>query len=263
MNDLKKSKRIVVKIGTSSLLDKGNPDKAMIKYLADDISALRKEGKEIVLVTSGAIGFGKEKLGVSETRLDVGMQQATAAVGQNLLMHEYEKSFSKHGQIIAQLLLTHQNFSNKAYLDNLNTTIERLLKLGVVPIINENDPVSVEELESKGFFSDNDSLAALCAVNFRADLLIILTDVAGIFDSNPKSNQGAILINDTKTLASFTNFSAEKSTHGTGGVVSKAEAAKKALKQGIRAVICKAEKDALKKIFDGTVNGSYFRPGAE
>ena len=260
MNELKKSKRIVVKVGTASLLDKNHPDKAMIKYLADDISALRKAGMEIALVTSGAIGFGKEKLGVSETRLDVGMQQATAAIGQNLLMREYEKAFSKHNQIIAQLLLTHQNFSNKAYLDNLNTTVERLLQLGVVPIINENDPVSVEELESKGFFSDNDSLAALCAVNFNADLLIILTDVAGIFDSNPKSNQKAILITDSKTLGDFKGFNEEKSGLGRGGVASKAEAAKKVLKQGIKAIVCKAEKDALKNIFGGRINGSYFKP---
>mgnify|MGYP001602831598 CR=1 FL=1 len=259
MNELKKSKRVVVKIGTSSLLDKNHPDKAMIKYLADDISALRKSGLEIVLVTSGAIGFGKEKLGVSETRLDTGMQQATAAVGQNILMHEYEKSFSKHNQIIAQLLLTHQNFSNKSYLDNLNATIEKLLHLGVVPIINENDPVSIEELESKGFFSDNDSLAALCAINFKADLLIILTDVAGIFDSNPKSNQKAILINDSKMLGEFRGFGEEKSAVGRGGVLSKTEAAKKVLKNGISAVICKAEKDALKNIFEGKINGSYFR----
>ena len=260
MNDIKKSRRIVVKIGTTSLLDKNHPDKAMIKYLADDISALRKTGKEIVLVTSGAIGFGKEKLGVTGTALDVGMQQATAAVGQNLLMHEYEKSFSRHNQIIAQILLTHQNFSNKAYSDNLNTTVEKLLKLGVVPIINENDPVSVEELESKGFFSDNDSLAALCAINFKADLLIILTDVAGIFDSNPKANQKAILINDTKTLNEFKGFGEAKSGLGRGGIASKAEAAKKALRQGISAVICKAEKDALKNIFNGRINGSYFKP---
>ena len=260
MNDLKKSKRIVVKIGTAALIDKNNPDKAMIRYLADDISVLVASGKEVVLVTSGAIGFGKEKLGITEQKLGLDLQQAAAAVGQNILMHEYEKAFSKHNQVIAQILLTHQNFSNKNYCDCLDMTVQRLLKMGVVPIINENDPVSVEELESRGFFSDNDSLAALCAVNFNADLLIMLTDVPGIFSSNPKSDSNAILINNAKTLHEFTSFTDEKSPHGRGGIISKAEAAKKVLKHNIMAVICNAEKDALKNIFEGRLKGSYFKP---
>ncbi|BBM85921.1 glutamate 5-kinase [Candidatus Uabimicrobium amorphum] len=260
MSDIKSIKRVVVKIGTSSLFAGDAPNTKMINHLAEDISELQSRGKEIILVSSGAIGFGREKLFLTDSKLSLEMQQATAAIGQNLLIHAYEKAFSSRHKIIAQLLLTHQNFANKNALQSLKNTAEKLIELNTVPIINENDPISAEELDVDGYFSDNDELAALCAIHFKAELLIILTNVSGIFTENPDSSADAKIINDVAQLEKFRNFTEEKSALGSGGVKSKVIAAKKALANDVQVIVCKAGKNVIKNIFRGKIPGSYFKP---
>ena len=260
MSDIKSIKRVVIKIGTSSLFAGDSPNTRMINQLAEDISELQSRGKEIILVSSGAIGFGREKLFLTDAKLPLEMQQAMAAIGQNLLIHSYEKAFSSRHKIIAQLLLTHQNFANKDALQCLKNTVEKLLELNTIPIINENDPVATDELDVDGYFSDNDELAALCAIHFKAELLIILTNVPGIFTENPDSSTEARVINEVAELKKFRNFTDEKSALGSGGVKSKVVAAKKGLAHGVQVVVCKAGKNVIKNIFRGKIPGSYFKP---
>ena len=187
-------------------------------------------------------------------------QQATAAVGQGLLMSEYEKAFSKRRQAVAQILLTSYNFQNKKSLSDLKNTVSELMKMKVVPIINENDPVSIEELDVEGKFDDNDGLAALSAIEFGADLLILFTDVGGIYDKNPREFNDARMINCSSDLEESKIHFGEKSSLGLGGVQAKVKAVRKALAEGIPAVVCRLEDNCLEKVFSGKASGSVFLP---
>lgn len=250
-------RRIVVKIGTNSLMKRGSVDRSVIKSLARELSALHAFGHEVILVTSGAIGCGIKKFGAKfpeETK----MRQAMAAVGQNLLMHEYEKAFRAHNQVIAQVLLTPETFTGEKSLSNLRNTIETLFRLGAVPIINENDAVSTEALSSEEIFSDNDGLAALLACGFSADLMVILTDVDGIFTSNPKEDASAGKINGTAMLAAAKISLGSKSEYGLGGVTSKILAVKKVTGAGVSAVVCRARPGAVIDVVSGNPTGSFF-----
>lgn len=260
MKRLAYAKRIVIKIGTNTLMKGDKVSAAVIDSLARQISGEVEKGKEIILVTSGAVGFGSEKLGIMPKNLSVSQQQAAAAVGQGLLMSEYEKAFSKRKQPIAQILLTSYNFQNKASLADLKNTISELMKMKVVPIINENDPVSIEELDVEGKFDDNDGLAALSAIEFGAGLIVLFTDVGGIYDKNPREFKDAKIINGFSELQESEIHFGEKSYFGLGGAQAKVKAVKKVLSKGISAIVCRLEKGSLSKIFAGKAQGSVFLP---
>jgi len=212
------------------------------------------------LVTSGAIGSAVEKLGTGFPK-DTATQAAMAAIGQSLLMHEYELAFAKHGQTIAQILLTHHNFTNEVSLSNLCSTVEKLFEMSAIPIINENDAVSREALSFEKPFSDNDGLAALLCTNFKADLLIILTDVDGVFTQNPKDFGGAKKISGLKNLLATEVLTAGRSKYGIGGMSSKINAAKKALEGGASVAICKAREGAVLDAAAKNCSGSFFEGG--
>lgn len=228
----------------------------MMRTLAAELSQLHGAGNEVMLITSGAIGFGIGKMKTGFPKSQV-MRQAMAAIGQSRLMHEYENAFSAHGQVIAQVLPTHQAFSEPKYFTPLKSAVEKLLEIGAIPIINENDAVSAEEISGKAF-SDNDALAALVATGFGADLLIILTDVDGIYSDNPKTQSMASKISGVGQLLSWQINQGKKSGYGLGGVGSKIAAVKKALSGGCGAAVCMARKGAITDAVAGRCTGSFF-----
>ena len=185
------AQRIVLKFGTNVLIKNNRLNKGLIAGIAKDLSEFRRQGNEFIIVTSGAIGLGIEKLCLDNNSLSLEEQQACAAVGQSILMSEYNDAFSKYNQAIAQLLLTNENFLNPEQSKNLNNTLEKLLRMNVIPVINENDSVSTSELRTEKGFSDNDTLAALVAVNSKASLLVLFTDVDSMYDKDPKKFKGS------------------------------------------------------------------------
>ncbi len=254
---LKNSKIVVLKLGTNVIIKNGKFNKSLVDCLAIEIKALQEKGKNIIIITSGAIGMGKNKLGLGEKVFSVELQQACASVGQSILMNEYEKIASKHGMTIAQILLSQENFEIPKSLENLKKTIHELLKFGIIPIINENDAVATEELSWKKHFSDNDMLAALVAKHLEADLLLILTDVKGIYSCHP-SAKGAKLIGEVKDIGSLKVLAGKKSENGRGGIEAKINAAKIATAVGVKTIVCRGRKGILKEIFEGKKNGTIF-----
>ena len=198
VNELRESivhaKRIVIKIGTSSITYKsGKINLKKMEELTRVISDLQNSGKEMVLVSSGAVGAGMGKIGISEKPRELPMKQAAAAVGQAVLMRLYEKFFSDYNQNIAQILLTRDVFSSKIKSNNAMNTFNALFEMGIIPIVNENDTVSTSELEGDRI-GDNDTLSAMVSGLTKADVLLILSDVEGLCDSNPSKNPQARLI---------------------------------------------------------------------
>ncbi|MEI8128373.1 MAG: glutamate 5-kinase, partial [bacterium] len=191
--------RIIIKFGTNILTnEEGEVSLPRVYSFIEDVSNLKKSGKEVILVTSGAVGLGKKKLGIESTDATA-MKQACAAIGQSKLMSIYESAFEQYDLIVAQILLTEDDFSQRKKYLSLRTTLNKLLELNVIPIINQNDTVSTIELDElycdmQVCFSDNDKLSALVASELDADLLVILSDIDGLFDSNPKTNSNAKII---------------------------------------------------------------------
>ena len=196
--------RIVVKVGTSTLTgENGAPNFRTIDKLAQVLSTLHNEGHQIILVSSGAIAVGVNKMRLPMKPKDVCMKQAAAAVGQCELMHIYDKFFGEYGNIVGQILLTEEDIAVKARKRNLRNTFEALMENGMIPVVNENDSVSHAEIESdKKVFGDNDMLSAIVARLCKADKLIILSDIEGLYDSNPHVNENAKLIHkvENKTV---------------------------------------------------------------
>ena len=254
-------KRIIVKIGTNSMMQNGKIDKALIKNLAQELSSLRVLGSDVVLVSSGAIGFGIEKMKRNFPK-GMSMKQAMASIGQNLLMNEYERNFKKFDQTIAQILVTPQSFVEDLQLKNLQSTVESLFSLDVIPIMNENDVVAIDALSEEKVFSDNDGLAALAAINFEADLLVILTDVDGVFTDNPKENHLAEKICNLEDLLNKSINGSNKSTYGIGGIKSKILAVNKVLEKGVSVAVCQARKGAIADVVNGKCTGSFFEKDA-
>jgi len=196
---LRSARRIVIKLGTGIVTGSdGQFDSERLAGVARTIAELKKDGRQVVLVSSGAVGLGRGRLGLHRDRLnDLVMRQACAAVGQSLLMHEYEKLFQTHGIQLAQVLLTEGDFVDRTRYSNLRQTMEALLKLGVLPIINENDTISTAELDylniraGERIFSDNDRLAALVMSHVEADVLVLLTDVDGLMEFGPPGSKEA------------------------------------------------------------------------
>jgi glutamate 5-kinase len=261
MRNFTNSKLIIVKIGTSTLSKDGGVNINYINSVAQQVSELAKAGKETVLITSGAIGMGAGKLGITEAVTDIEMRQACAAVGQPLLMSEYRKAFDKFNLTCAQVLLTAEVLNNRKTYLHLKNSIESLLRLGVVPILNENDCVATDEIGTA--FGDNDKLSALVASKLDADVLIILTDIDGLYDKNPKEHSDAKLV---KVIFEITpevlkSAGSKGSKFATGGMKTKIAAAKIASNAGCRIVLANGStKNVITKIIAGEDIGTVFMP---
>lgn len=257
---IKEANRIVVKVGTSSLThDTGKLDIEMIEKICRQLVNIHLSGKEVLLVTSGAVGAGLSKLGYSERPKSIPEKQAAAAVGQGILMHVYEKIFSEYGETVAQLLLTKDDLKNRKRFLNSRNTLLTLLNKRVIPIINENDTVVVEEIK----FGDNDTLAALVAGLVNADLLILLTDIDGLYTADPRSNPQAQLISVVPEIDDKITSLAGKtgSKFASGGMITKIEAGKIAINAGIPMIIANSKEDnILNRLVQGEDKGTLFLP---
>ena len=259
MINKKDAKRIVIKVGTSTLTyDTGKINIRRLSKLAQVLSDLKNAGREIVLVTSGAIGVGVGKLGLKERPGDTSGKQAAATVGQCELMFLYDKFFGEYGNITGQLLVTKGDFENEERHTNLRNTFMKLFEYGAIPVVNENDSVAVEEI----VYGDNDSLSAHVAEIVDADLLIILTDIEGLFSANPREDENAVLIHcvdeitdDILALAGGTG-----TNRGTGGMITKLHAAQIASDAGIDTVVMNGEDpEDIYKLLDGRQIGTLFK----
>jgi glutamate 5-kinase len=261
MRDFSKTKRVVIKIGTSTLARAGGIDAAYIGDVAAQVKALLDGGRQVVIITSGAIGMGAGQLGLTEKPREMKMRQACAAIGQPLLMQEYRKAFLQHGVQVAQVLVTAEVLTNRKTYLNLRNAIEMLLHLGVVPVLNENDSVSTAEIGTA--FGDNDRLSALVASKIDADLLIMLTDIDALYDKNPQEHAGARPIPAVFEITDeiVRNAGGKGSAHSTGGMKTKIEAAKIAANAGCRIVLANGrEKDIITRIMAGEPLGTIFMP---
>jgi len=257
---------IVVKVGTSGITTKdGKLDEKEMQNLASQIAAASKQGDKVVLVTSGAVAAGIAELGIPPKPKDVAFQQAAAATGQSVLMTKYRELFKKYDRKVAQILLTAEDLSNRASYVHTCNVLSLLLKVGVVPIINENDVTSVDELmRTEGYkvnFSDNDILSVLVAGAVCADLVIILSDVEGLYTADP-SKPGAELIKTVDSITAELKDSLNgKSKLGRGGIQSKIKAAEIATSCGIPVVIANSRrKNVIVDILTGKEVGTYFKP---
>ena len=236
--------RIVVKVGTSTLAhETGKLNIKRTGELCKVLSDLKNAGHEIILVSSGAIGMGVGKLGLSEKPKDIPTKQAAAAVGQCELMYTYDKAFTEYGHTVAQLLLTGSDFTAEDRHENFNNTMTRLLELGALPIINENDTIATEEIK----VGDNDTLSALVAVSVKAELLVILSDVDGLYSADPRKDENAKLIERVNGMPEnlFALAGGEGSSLGTGGMKTKLSAAKLCIQSGVDMVIANGKRPAL------------------
>lgn len=254
-----KKKRIVVKVGTSSLTyDNGKVNFRYMDHLARQLSDLKNRGLEVILVTSGAIGVGLPVLGFKEKPTFLPYKQACAAVGQGVLMNMYEHLFHEYGQIVAQLLFTKGDAVNSKRYLHMRGTLQALLELGAIPIVNENDAVSADEIK----IGDNDTLSAIVASVAEADLLIILSDIQGLYDKDPKNHPDATLIHEVPefTRELFAIAGGAGTARGTGGMYTKIQAAEICVHSGIDMIIAKSDEvDVLERIMDGEEIGTLFR----
>lgn len=263
-------KRIVIKLGTNVLRnDEGEVALSRIYSFIEDISKLVKSGKEVIVVTSGAVGLGKKKLNLDSTDGD-GVKQACAAVGQSRLMSYYENGFGIYDIPVAQILLTEDDFSLRHRYLSLRTTLNKLLEMGVVPIINQNDTVSTIELNDmlagmQVCFSDNDKLSALVSSELDADLLILLSDINGLYTSNPKENPDAEFIREVDCVTDeILNLGTGASDGGRGGMKTKLEAAKLVTRFGGKVLIANGKIPyVINKIFNSEEIGTMFIPTDE
>lgn len=270
---IKRSRRVVVKLGTAVLMrDEGGIALSRFYAFIEGLAAIKKSGREVLLVTSGAVGLGSQKLGYGSKPKLLPQKQACAAVGQGRLMALYSDAFDRLGITAAQILLTEEDFSNRQRYLNLRSTIAELVSMGAIPVFNENDTVSTAELEplrnSSDFkvnFGDNDKLSALVASKIDADLLVILTDVEGLYTADPRSDEGANLIsvveNITPEIESLA--SGEKSKVGRGGMKTKLAAARVATQSGCATIIAGGKiPNVIEKIFAYEDLGTIFLPHA-
>lgn len=258
MSLLSEAQRVVVKVGTSTLTHStGLLNIRRVEQLVCVLSDLKNAGKEIILVTSGAIGVGAGKLGMRKRPSNMPTKQACAALGQSELMYVYDKCFSEYNHNVAQVLLTRNIIEDARRKENVTNTLSRLLSLSVVPVINENDTVSTEEIE----FGDNDTLSAIVSSIVGADLLIILTDIDGLYDSDPHQNPAAKRIPRVRVLddAVLAAGGSKGSEFGTGGMAAKLHAAQICMQQDIPMIImngCRPSK--IYDLLDGGDIGTLF-----
>jgi glutamate 5-kinase len=261
-NRLKKVKRLVVKIGTNLIIgDHVTQDKPWLTQLAEDISKLRHKGLEIVIVSSGAVGAGMYLLGIQKRPRLLPMQQACASVGQNFIMQLWEKLFRKDGILVGQVLLTYEDLRNRERYFNLRHTINSLLEMGVIPVINENDSVAVDEIR----VGDNDTLAAYVTNFVQADLLLILTDTDGLYDKNPKEYPEAELINQVdKITPQIRQCCGHKGSElSVGGMKTKLSAAEIVTRSGEMMLIANGYKEKISDLLSGKTVGTLFLPAGK
>lgn len=259
-----KSRRIVIKVGSAVLTNSEQGlDHGRIEKLASDMASIMSSGIEVILVSSGAIAAGLAKLGLKKTKnMPLSLKQASAAIGQSGLMWAYEKTFAVHGLKVAQVLLTREDLSNRTRFLNARNTIQTLLDYGVIPIINENDTVSVDEIK----FGDNDNLSGMVVHLADADLLIILSDIDGLYTADPKQDHSATLIPLVEKITAEVERCAGdiRTTVGTGGMRSKLLTAKKVAAYGVPMVIVNGkEAGILRGLFEGKEFGTLFLPRQE
>jgi glutamate 5-kinase len=261
MRDFTEAKRIVIKVGTNTLTKGTRIDSAYVRSMAGQVAHLRTCGKQVVIVTSGAIGMGAMQLRLTGPVKDMKLRQACAAIGQPLLMAEYRKAFQRYPITVGQVLLTADVLDHRQTYLNLRNAIEALLDLGVVPVLNENDCVSTEEIGSG--FGDNDRLSALVASKIDADLLIILSDIDALYDKNPREFPDAHPIPTVYEITDQIVKAAggKGSTYSTGGMKTKIAAARIAADAGCRVVLAHGhEKDVVRRIIAGEPIGTIFLP---
>ncbi|MFI3141669.1 MAG: glutamate 5-kinase [Clostridia bacterium] len=256
--DFKNLKRIVIKVGTSTLTyENGKMNIRRMVKLCSVLADIHNSGTDVVLVTSGAIGVGVGKLGLKQRPQDIPGRQAAATVGQCELMFMYDKFFGEYGKKTGQLLITKSDIENETRKTNLVNTFEKLFEYEAIPIVNENDSVATEEI----VYGDNDSLSAIVAKLVHADALIILTDIDGLYDSNPKDNPEAMLIPLVKKIddSILELCGGAGSNRGTGGMITKVHAAQIATEVGIPTVVMNGEAPQdIYKLIDGRRVGTLF-----
>lgn len=255
--------RIVVKVGTSTLTNEmGKSDLRSFDRLACVLSDIQNMGYEVILVSSGAIAVGRNKLNMKERPSGMRMKQAAAAVGQCSIMFLYDKFFNDYDKIIAQILLNAEDMEHEEKKENLINTFNTLLEMSVIPIVNENDSVSYTEIESEDrLFGDNDMLSAVVAVLCRAKQLIILSDINGLYDADPRLYPGAKLISRIERIdeSVYALAGGAGSRRGTGGMKTKLRAAQLATAQGIDTVITNGKSpEAIYEIVNGNSAGTLF-----
>lgn len=257
-----KVKRVVIKVGTNTLCKSdGTLDYDYIDDLARQVVQLGKRKVQSIIVTSGAIGSGRSELGLNGRQTDIAEKQACAAVGQTTVMLAYREAFRKHGIGAAQILLTYGAFSDRERYTNLRKTIDELFRMKVVPVVNENDVISTDEINE--CFGDNDKLSALVASKVDADLLIMLTDVDGLYDRNPAADDDAILIDTvdeiTKDIERIAGV--RRNERSVGGMKTKIDAAKITMQSGVHLVIANGRiMDIVLKVVKGEEVGTMFVP---
>ncbi|MFP3869564.1 MAG: glutamate 5-kinase [Syntrophobacteria bacterium] len=253
------AQRVVIKVGSRVLTSGRGLDLGIINRLCDEVSLLRERGRQVVIVSSGAIASGLHKVGLSEMPKTIPQKQAAAAVGQSSLMQAYEEAFHHYNLKVAQVLLTSDDLTHRRRYLNARHTLETLLEWGIIPIVNENDTVVVEEIK----FGDNDNLSALIAQLTEADLLIALTDTEGLYDHDPRQDRAARVIPVVQRIDRKVEACAGKQAgmFGTGGMSSKVLAAKKVTAAGVPMIVGNGRKRyILKRIFDGEEVGTLFLP---
>lgn len=260
--EIKSHKRIVVKVGTSTLTySNGNINLSRIERLTRVLSDLMNSGKEVILVTSGAVGVGVNKLKLKEKPKTIKEKQAAAAVGQSELMHIYGKFFGEYSHVVGQVLLTRDVVEDNHIRQNVVNTFETLIENGVIPIVNENDTVAIDEIENIVRFGDNDNLSAIVAGLVSADLLIILSDIDGFYDSDPRKNPDSKMIKEVKFITKELEECAggAGTSLGTGGMATKLTAAKTATNAGVDMVLANGEDPKiLLDIINGEEIGTLF-----
>lgn len=260
MRNISDKKRIVIKLGTSTLAHKtGKLNIRRMTNLVRVISDLHNSGREIIMVSSGAVGLGAGKLGLPEKPKDTKMKQAVAAIGQCELMHVYDDMFAKYSVTVGQILLTKTIINNPSHCENFKNTVESLVQMGVIPIVNENDTIAIDELELE--IGENDSLSALVADLSGADLLLILSDIDGLYDDDPRTNPDAkpIYVVDEVTPEIEKVAGGAGTSLGTGGMSTKINAAKIATEAGIDMVIMNGrDPEKLYDLFEDKDIGTIF-----
>ncbi len=256
------ARRVVVKLGSNVITAENSLNLALIASISRQISVLMDKGIEVILVSSGAMAAGLRKMGMDRRPDEIPKRQAISAIGQSGLMNAYEKSFGRFNKKVAQILLTAEDLNNRKRYLNSRNTLHTLIQWKVVPIINENDTIMVEEIK----LGDNDNLAAMITILMDADFLFILTDIEGLYDKDPRKYPDAELIPRViRFKKEIEAFASEiPGTLGTGGMLSKIQAARKVTSAGIPMIVARGNiPDVLLDLFDGKEHGTYFVPKKE
>lgn len=266
---LSSAQRIVIKLGTNVVINNdGKVAFGLLFSVVESIASLRRQGREVLLVTSGAIALGVQRLGLEERPRDLSRLQACAAIGQSRLMSIYDDAFAKLGHQIAQVLLTEDDFRDSTRYANLRATFAALLELGVIPVINENDTVSTMEIEQptdaprqERMFGDNDKLSALVLTHIDADLLILLSDVEGLYNGDPSLGESSLIERVDAVTDRIRGFAQGGNGRGRGGMLSKLEAASVVMEAGCCAVIANGRTPyVIDRICAGEKIGTLFLP---